>query len=150
MRLDTSAYIICTNSAAILSLSLFHAQRTFLFIIPKRAALASRAAYVSHRPEDTCWTKHIDSPYFISGKPIPSTSRFWATSTFSCSGEPRGNKGWEGEGFRWEVNEERDDTTAMVPTWVERKWVLQCSKKSPDAPLYLDLHEGSVDIRTQC
>lgn len=62
---------------------------TFLFIIPKRAALASRAAYVSHRPVDTCWTKHMDSPYLISGMPIPSTSRFWATSTFSCSQEPR-------------------------------------------------------------
>lgn len=31
----------------------------------------------------------MDSPYFISGMPIPSTSRFWATSTFSCSQKPR-------------------------------------------------------------
>lgn len=72
-----------------------HFLNTFLFIIPKRAALASSAAYVSHRPVDTCWTKHMDSPYFISGMPMPSTSRFWATSTFSCSGKPGQTEGWE-------------------------------------------------------
>lgn len=60
---------------------------TLRFIVPSRAALASRAAYVSHSPVETCWTKHMDSPYLISGIPIPSTSRFWATSTFSCSGK---------------------------------------------------------------
>lgn len=58
---------------------------TFLFRGPRRADLASTAAYVSHRPDETCCTKHMDSPYLISGMPMPSTSRFWVTSIFSCN-----------------------------------------------------------------
>lgn len=58
---------------------------TFRFRGPKRADLASTAAYVSQRPDETCWTKHMDSPYLISGIPMPSTSLFCVTSIFSCS-----------------------------------------------------------------
>ena len=59
---------------------------TFLFRGPRRADLASTAAYVSHSPVVRCWTKHMDSPYLISGMPMPSTSLFLATSIFSCTG----------------------------------------------------------------
>lgn len=64
----------------------FSKLHTLLFMVPRRAALASKAAYVTHRPVERCCIKHMDSPYLISGIPIPSTSRFFfSPSTFSCS-----------------------------------------------------------------
>ena len=59
----------------------------------------------------------MDSPYLISGMPIPSTSRLRACSTFSCSREPvcgqcrreRREKEEEEEEVEVEVEEEEEE-----------------------------------------
>lgn len=56
---------------------------TFRCREPILTDFASADWYVSHKPVSTCCMKHIESPYFISGAPIPSTSFLVPISNFS-------------------------------------------------------------------
>lgn len=58
---------------------------TLLFRGPRRDDLASGAWQDSHSPVATCMMKHTESPYLISGTPMPSMSLFGPVSPFSCS-----------------------------------------------------------------
>lgn len=57
---------------------------TLLFRGPRREDLASGAWQESQSPVATCMTKQTESPYLISGTPMPSMSLFGPESPFSC------------------------------------------------------------------
>ena len=86
---------------------------------------------MSHRPEATCCTKHSDSPYLISGGPMPSTSRLGAVSSFSYRG-----RGQRSASSACEFNGESHPRREIAKCEVGLEWnlELQVSAGIPIAP----------------